>query len=77
MMNDTSSRSHSVFQLKINGKNESLKKNIAATLNIIDLAGSERVNMSKAEGFMLEETKFINKSLTSLSDVITALCNKD
>ncbi|WOL00045.1 armadillo repeat-containing kinesin-like protein 1 isoform X2 [Canna indica] len=42
-------------------------------LLIVDLAGSERIDKSGIEGHMLEETKFINLSLTSLGKCINAL----
>ena len=78
-INERSSRSHSLFQLKIVGKNERLKSGneIDGALNLIDLAGSERLRESKAEGERLKETLAINKSLSALGDVISALANKD
>lgn len=42
-------------------------------LNLIDLAGSERVGRSGAEGSRLREAQYINKSLSALGDVIYAL----
>ena len=74
-MNERSSRSHSVFQLRITGANATSGDSCAATLNLIDLAGSERVASSKAEGARLDEAKAINKSLSSLGNVIMALGN--
>lgn len=74
-MNERSSRSHSVFQLRITGTNAASGDTCAATLNLIDLAGSERVASSKAEGERLQEAKAINKSLSSLGNVIMALGN--
>lgn len=41
-MNDRSSRSHCIFQLKINSKNEELKQVRVGAVNLIDLAGSEK-----------------------------------
>ena len=40
--NERSSRSHSVFILKIQGINEKTGENCIGTLNLVDLAGSER-----------------------------------
>lgn len=42
-------------------------------MHLIDLAGSERINMSGAEGESLTETQNINLSLTTLGDVLSAL----
>eukprot|EP01133_Synstelium_polycarpum_P012483 gene12483-14651_t len=77
LSNERSSRSHSVFQLKMHGKNETTGESRVGLLNLIDLAGSERVASSGVTGDRLKETQAINKSLSSLSDVITALANKE
>lgn len=76
-MNERSSRSHSVFQLRITGKNIHSGAQISGLLNLIDLAGSERLATSGASGDRLTETKNINKSLSTLGSVIAALANKD
>jgi kinesin family protein C1 len=71
--NMRSSRSHSVFILKLIGTNEVTGEKSEGTLNLVDLAGSERLEHSKAEGARLKETQNINKSLSCLGDVINAL----
>ncbi|KAF2714549.1 kinesin-domain-containing protein [Pleomassaria siparia CBS 279.74] len=71
--NSRSSRSHSVFVLKMVGENRVTGERSEGTLNLVDLAGSERLEHSKAEGARLAETKNINKSLSCLGDVIGAL----
>ncbi|KAK9685145.1 kinesin-like nuclear fusion protein [Basidiobolus ranarum] len=75
--NDRSSRSHSVFTLRLTGSNVLTGEISEGILNLIDLAGSERLSSSKATGDRLRETQAINKSLSSLGDVIYALANKE
>ena len=76
-MNERSSRSHSVFQLKITGVNAETGEKANGVLNLVDLAGSERLSSSKASGERKKETQAINKSLSSLGDCICALANGD
>jgi kinesin family protein C1 len=71
--NERSSRSHSVFILKLQGINTITGETSKGTLNLVDLAGSERIKESKVEGTRLKETQNINKSLSCLGDVIGAL----
>ncbi|EGV62403.1 kinesin-domain-containing protein, partial [Yamadazyma tenuis ATCC 10573] len=72
-MNMESSRSHAIFQIKIDQKNlkdESIKK---SNLFLIDLAGSEKVDKTGAVGQTLKEAQNINSSLSALGNVINAL----
>lgn len=77
--NEHSSRSHSLFQLQIKGYHAEIKggTTIDGALNLIDLAGSERLHKSKAEGDRLKEAMSINKSLSALGHVIGALASKE
>ncbi|KAG2569031.1 hypothetical protein PVAP13_7NG367400 [Panicum virgatum] len=76
-MNEQSSRSHFVFTLKISGSNENTGQHVQGVLNLIDLAGSERLAKSGSTGDRLKETQSINKSLSALSDVIFAIGKGD
>ncbi|KAH8427100.1 putative kinesin family protein (KlpA) [Aspergillus melleus] len=71
--NERSSRSHSVFILKLIGENHITGERSEGTLNLVDLAGSERLSQSGATGERLRETQNINRSLSCLGDVIAAL----
>jgi kinesin family protein C2/C3 len=74
LSNEGSSRSHSVLSLNIFTRD---RPGDAGALHIIDLAGSERTKRSQASGQQLEEAKSINRSLSALADVISALGNSD
>jgi len=77
LANERSSRSHSVFMLKIEGHNSATSESCCGTLNLVDLAGSERVKDSGSEGLRLTEAQNINKSLSNLGNVIMALAQKN
>jgi kinesin family protein C1 len=78
LMNERSSRSHSVFTLRIVGRNGNTGEHCEGSLNLVDLAGSERLNASGAgsDKDRLKETQNINRSLSALGDVIAALGEK-
>merc|ERR1712048_551427 len=71
-MNAESSRSHSVFALYLHGTNSELNEELHGALHLADLAGSERLSKSGAEGDRLKETQNINRSLSCLADVFLA-----
>ena len=75
-MNATSSRSHSVFTLNMTARHEEMNQTLSGSLNLVDLAGSERL-APDAIGQRAEETNSINKSLSSLTDVSTAIGQND
>ncbi|XP_071758626.2 kinesin-1 heavy chain-like [Centroberyx gerrardi] len=72
-MNEHSSRSHSIFLINIKQENTQTDQKLTGKLYLVDLAGSEKVGKTGAEGTVLDEAKMINKSLSSLGNVISAL----
>lgn len=76
-MNSRSSRSHSVFTLHLTGTNELKNVVLKGSLNLCDLAGSERLDKSGATGDRLKETQAINKSLSCLAGVFASLASKN
>uniref|UniRef100_A0A6Q2XHU3 Kinesin-like protein n=1 Tax=Esox lucius TaxID=8010 RepID=A0A6Q2XHU3_ESOLU len=72
-MNEHSSRSHSIFQINVKQENTATEQKLSGKLYLVDLAGSEKVSKTGAEGAVLDEAKNINKSLSSLGNVISAL----
>jgi hypothetical protein len=76
-MNAESSRSHSVFTIKVHQKDEEdPTQNVFAKINLVDLAGSERADRTGAAGERLKEGANINKSLSALGNVINGLVEK-
>jgi len=77
-MNARSSRSHSIFQIYLETASMKDGQQVikAGKLNLVDLAGSERSSKTGATGETLKEGILINKSLMTLGNVITALCDR-
>ncbi|CAB3378479.1 Hypothetical predicted protein [Cloeon dipterum] len=76
-MNETSSRSHAVFTIFFTQQrfdaDTSLTTEKVSKISLVDLAGSERADSTGAKGTRLKEGANINKSLTTLGKVISAL----
>uniref|UniRef100_A0A670ZW00 plus-end-directed kinesin ATPase n=1 Tax=Pseudonaja textilis TaxID=8673 RepID=A0A670ZW00_PSETE len=76
-MNETSSRSHAVFNIIFTQKRHDAETDITtekvSKVSLVDLAGSERADSTGAKGTRLKEGANINKSLTTLGKVISAL----
>ena len=73
LMNEESSRSHAIFMITITQSNTSDFSSKTGKLYLVDLAGSEKLSKTGAEGKRLDETKNINKSLSTLGNVIFSL----
>ncbi|XP_052623227.1 kinesin-like protein KIN-14S [Lactuca sativa] len=74
--NELSSRSHCLLRVTVRGENLVNGQRTRSHLWLVDLAGSERVGKIEVEGERLKESQFINKSLSALGDVISALASK-
>lgn len=76
-MNETSSRSHAVFTIFFTQQKHDATTDLVAEkvskISLVDLAGSERADSTGAKGTRLKEGANINKSLTTLGKVISAL----
>ncbi|KAL5752236.1 hypothetical protein ACOSP7_022423 [Xanthoceras sorbifolium] len=72
-MNEESSRSHLILSIVIQSTNLQTQSVARGKLSFVDLAGSERVKKSGSSGSQLKEAQSINKSLSALGDVISAL----
>uniref|UniRef100_A0A8B9JE85 plus-end-directed kinesin ATPase n=1 Tax=Astyanax mexicanus TaxID=7994 RepID=A0A8B9JE85_ASTMX len=76
-MNETSSRSHAVFTIVFTQRKHDTETDLStekvSKISLVDLAGSERADSTGAKGTRLKEGANINKSLTTLGKVISAL----
>uniref|UniRef100_A0A8C7ZZ33 Kinesin family member 1B n=1 Tax=Oryzias sinensis TaxID=183150 RepID=A0A8C7ZZ33_9TELE len=76
-MNETSSRSHAVFTIVFTQRKHDNQTDLStekvSKISLVDLAGSERADSTGAKGTRLKEGANINKSLTTLGKVISAL----
>jgi len=77
-LNAASSRAHTIFTLHIESRSrvESVDKVVFSKLHLVDLAGSEMTKKTGSSGLVLEESCFINKSLSFLEQVVLALSSK-
>ncbi|XP_037533137.1 kinesin-like protein KIF13A [Nematolebias whitei] len=79
-MNEESSRSHAVFSIIVTQTLYDLQSGNSgekvSKMSLVDLAGSERVSKTGAAGERLKEGSNINKSLTTLGCVISALADQ-
>ena len=76
-MNSSSSRAHTIIAIEFTQK-EIIYGNMTekfSVINLVDLAGSEKVAKTGATGDRLKEGSSINKSLTVLGMVISALAD--
>uniref|UniRef100_A0A669QJT7 Kinesin-like protein n=1 Tax=Phasianus colchicus TaxID=9054 RepID=A0A669QJT7_PHACC len=78
-LNKNSSRSHCIFTIYIEVRSRvrvlSDIRCINSKINLIDLAGSERLSKTGSEGRVLKEAAYINKSLSFLEQIIIALAD--
>jgi kinesin family protein C2/C3 len=75
--NELSSRSHCLVRVTVRSEHLVTGQRSRSHMWLVDLAGSERVGKTGVEGDRLKESQFINKSLSALGDVISALASKN
>ncbi|XAR62064.1 Minus-end-directed kinesin ATPase [Bertholletia excelsa] len=75
-VNEHSSRSHCMLCIMVRAKNLINGECTQSKLWLVDLAGSERLAKTEAQGDRLKEAQNINRSLSALGDVISALASK-
>ncbi|TVU48633.1 hypothetical protein EJB05_08274 [Eragrostis curvula] len=75
-VNEHSSRSHCMLCIMVRAKNLMNGECTSSKLWLVDLAGSERLAKTDAQGERLKEAQNINRSLSALGDVISALATK-
>ncbi|XP_028824579.1 centromere-associated protein E-like [Denticeps clupeoides] len=81
-MNQRSSRSHTIFRMILESRERSDQENadgaiIVSHLNLVDLAGAERASQTGAEGARFKEGCNINRSLSTLGQVIKKLSEEN
>ena len=74
--NAYSSRSHSVLTIHVIGVAPNTGRTAVGKLNLIDLAGSERVSKTQSSGDRLKEACNINRSLSAVGDVLCSLAEQ-
>jgi kinesin family protein 6/9 len=75
-MNMASSRSHAIFSCVLEGRELNSEVMRVSKINLVDLAGSERMRTTLYDSSTVNETKYINLSLSFLEQVILALNEK-
>ncbi|KAL6518600.1 Kinesin-like protein KIN-14R [Orobanche gracilis] len=75
-VNEHSSRSHCMLCIMVRANNLVTGECTRSKLWLVDLAGSERLAKTEVQGDRLKEAQNINRSLSALGDVISALANK-
>ncbi|XP_077233526.1 di-glucose binding protein with Kinesin motor domain-containing protein isoform X2 [Tasmannia lanceolata] len=76
-VNEHSSRSHCMLSIMVRGKNLMSGECTNSKLWLVDLAGSERLAKTDVQGERLKEAQNINRSLSALGNVISALAAKN